>query len=751
MVNNYASMNQRLTARFIRWGKREYVIYTDSIDFKMTRFFFTGLLIFLVAGFDPALGQQAEVIPHVRKGSFPVSVQFTPVPSGKGWRDEKPPLSDQVMEETIHNIILHGCTNLATGEFSNGGANEKVLKYAQKLGMKIDHTSNGVQLFKRNDPPVHSVYSPEYIAAVKKNIEPVLGNVKKLEHPNTIFPFMDEPFHADTTAFDYRSITANEFKRLYGYTMPPNYAAAKKDPKKHLDFINFQSNTFVTAWKKIYKEVKAFDPRPKIVMTHDSHNTMGAGVESDSKYAIDDIFHWGGEYADMFLYDIYPYTMFDYRYGEYGKLPKPRISQMHYTIAQMRNLTRTYNKELGFWLGTYNEGWFRRYMNSEMEKQYWGERELAYTAIANGADFIITGINIPQEARHWDDFGKGMRAIQKVGAEILAAPKVKSRACFLFPRSQYVQLNEEYFNVGLTYELCMRAFGELDIIHEEQITDEKMNGYDILVLADVKMLPAKVAQYIDQFVKNGGVVIADCVPQMDAYMQPLQTMNKLFGISSASMDRVVQKGQWNPFSMLPPKWAHGLKTPPPEPVKTFAKAAGNAYGNRYDFTIVTPRDCKISNGTTVFNMESGQPMLIQKETGKGKTYLLGFCLQDTYFQTWAKEDSNSRSQLYDLMHHIFSDTKVRPHSYSSNPDMEVSVRANNKEAFVFVINHESPNAITDVTLADLGFEVGEIMDVEWGRTVDFTKDGELTKFTVLAVEGTPTGVTRLLRVTPKKK
>jgi len=701
--------------------------------------------------FSQAQDRLPETTPRVKAGSFPVSVQFTPVPSGKGWRDEKLPLTDQVIEETIQNIILHGCTNLATGEFSNGGANEKVLKYAQKLGMKIDYTSNGVQLFKRNDPPLYSVYSPEYIEAVKKRIEPVLGNTKKLEHPNTVFPFMDEPFHADTTAFDYSLPTANEFKRQYNYAMPANYAAAKRDPKKHLDFINFQSNTFVTAWKKIYKEVKTFDPRPKIVMTHDSHNTMGGGVESDSKYAIDDIFHWGGEFADMFLYDIYPYTMFDYRYGEYGKLSKPRISQMHYTMAQMRNLTTTYGKELGFWLGTYNEGWFRRYMNSEMEKEYWGERELAYTAIANGANFIITGINIPQDARHWDDFGKGMRAIQKAGAEILAAPKVKSRACFLFPRTQYVQLNEEYFNVGLTYELCLRAFGELDIIHEDQIVDEKMNGYDILVLADVKMLPAKVAKYIDQFVQNGGVVIADCVPQMDAYMKPLNTMSKLFGVSGASMDRVLQKGQWNPFSILPPKWAHGLKTPPPEPVKTFAKAAGSVYGKSYDFNVVTPRNCKISDGTDVFNMESGQPMLIQKETGKGKTYLLGFCLQDTYFQTWATGDLKSRSQLYDLMHDIFADTKVRSHCYSSNPDMEVTVRANNKEAFVFVINHESNNAITDVTLSDLGFEVGEITDVEWGKTVDFTKDGDLTKFTVLAVEGTPTGVTRLLRVTPKKK
>jgi hypothetical protein len=234
-------------------------------------------------------------------------------------------------------------------------------------------------------------------------------------------------------------------------------------------------------------------------------------------------------------------------------------------------------------------------------------------------------------------------------------------------------------------------------------------------------------------------------------MQPMSTMTRLFGVSGASTDRVLQKGQWNPFSMLPPQWAHGLKTPPPPPVKVFAKAAGSAFGESYNFKIVSPRDCRRSDGQVVSTMESGQPMLIQKETGKGKTYLLGFCLQDTYFQTWAAGDTASRTQLYDLMHRIFADTKVRSHAYSSNPDMEVGVRANAKEAFVFVINHESPNAITDVTLADLGFQVGEIMDVEWGRPVAFTKDGNLTRFTVLAVEGTPTGVTRLLKVTPKKK
>ncbi len=718
----------------------------------MRKFGYLSLIMLFPGGFLSTIQAQENLpvtTPRVQQGSFPVSVQFTPVPSGNGWHHEVPPLTDRIIEETVHNIILHGCTNLAIGAFGNGGANEKVLEYARQLGMSVDLTSNGVQLFKRNDPPFCSVYEPAYLDSVRKKIEPVLGFVKKLKSPHTFFPFMDEPFHADTTAFDYSAATRAEFRKQYGYAMPGSYREARSDPGKHLDFVNFQSSVFTDAWKQIYREVKKFDSRPYVVMTHDSHNTMGGGVGSDSKYAIDDVFHWGGEFADIFMYDIYPYTMFDYRYGELGKLPKPRISQMHYTMAQMRNLTNTYGKQLGFWLGTYNEGWFRRFMNAEMEKQYWGERELAYTAIANGANAIITGINIPQDAKHWDDFGKGMRVIQKVGPQILSAPRVKSDVCFLFPRSQYVQYNEEYFNVGLTFELFLRAFGELDIIHEEQITNDKLNGYKVLILADVKMLPGAVAGYIRKFVENGGILIADCVPQTDSYFKPLQTMKELFGVGGASVDRVRQKGQWVPFSMLPPKWAFDMKIEG-EPDKKFGKAEGRLFDKNYHFTVVSPRNCLISDALVRCKMEDGQPLLLEKKNGKGKAYLLGFCLQDTYFQTFKRNDEQSRTQLYDLIHQLLKETKVRAHGYSSNPDMEVSIRKNEEEAFVFIINHESADAVAEVTLADLGFEVGNIMDVEWGRPVEFRREGDLVKFTILAVEGTPTGVTRLLRVSPAK-
>jgi phosphodiesterase/alkaline phosphatase D-like protein len=59
-----------------------------------------------------------------------------------------------------------------------------------------------------------------------------------------------------------------------------------------MDLLNFQSNTFRDGWQQVYNIVKKFEPRAKIAMTHDSHNSFGAGVKSNSKVAIDDVFHW---------------------------------------------------------------------------------------------------------------------------------------------------------------------------------------------------------------------------------------------------------------------------------------------------------------------------------------------------------------------------------------------------------------------------------------------------------------------------
>ena len=227
-------------------------------------------------------------------------------------------------------------------------------------------------------------------------------------------------------------------------------------------------------------------------------------------------------------------------------------------------------------------------------------------------------------------------------------------------------------------------------------------------------------------------------------------MKELFGVKAAATNRVEQKGTWNPFSMLPAKWAF-VKEAPAVPVKTYDQAQGKAYNQNLSFRVITPRNCVATDAQIITSLKSGFPLLLSRKVGKGSCYLFGFCLQDTYFQTWMDNDITSRTELQQLMHDVFASTGIVSRVYSSNPDMEAGVRLHGNEAYCFVINHEAENAITDVTLRDLGFEVGQIMDVEWGRTVDFvrTPDGGI-RFTIMAVEGTPTGVTRLLRITPKK-
>jgi hypothetical protein len=110
---------------------------------------------------------------------------------------------------------------------------------------------------------------------------------------------------------------------------------------------------------------------------------------------------------------------------------------MHYTIAQLRNLTTTYGKEMGFWVGTYNELWFTRFRGPERKNQYWSEREMSYTAIAQGSDFLISPsnyntTNLPLDTLHWKDYTHAMKVIQKAGPGLVKAPKVKARPVSFF-------------------------------------------------------------------------------------------------------------------------------------------------------------------------------------------------------------------------------------------------------------------------------------------------------------------------------
>jgi hypothetical protein len=676
---------------------------------------------------------------------FPVAAQFSPVPSGKGWTGQQGPLDARTLRDTIDNLLAHGFTGLEAPTHRPTAEETVILDYAQSRGMFISYQLGPLEQFERQSPPKTCVYSPEYARVVRRNAEQALAALKGIRRLYNVFPYQDEPFHEGAKSFGYNREVKEEFKKRYGYDLPPDIASIRNDPRRWLDVINFRSDYFPDGWRQVYKTIKQLDPGFKTVLTHDSHNTLGGGCGSNSELAIDDVFHWGGDFSDMFVFDIYPYMMFDFRFGEPSRLPRPRMSQAHYCLAQMRNLTRTYGKELGFWVGTYNPVWFKEYLGSERQATYWSEREMSATAVAQGADYLLTGYNVPTDARHWESFGEGLRLIQRAGHRLLDMPKLKARACMLFPRTQLVQMQEEYFNVGLSYELFLRAFGELDILHEEQVKDDRLDGYQVLVLFDVTLLPAEVARRIASFVEHGGMVIADCVPNVDAHRQPLKVMEELFGVARAKTDRVRRAGHWVPRVTGGPYWAIRPAQSPDESKVATDAVHGTVLGQPLDLTLASPRSATITTGEVLLRTAAGQPAVVSRSVGKGRVFLLGFCCQDTYFKTWQDDRPAAREQLTGLLDRMTKAASVQAHVRSSNPDIEASVRANQSEGFLFVINHEAAQPDTAISLNELGFKIGRIVDLASDQAVRFT----MQKGRVELSLSTPIGQTRILHLLKK--
>ena len=664
---------------------------------------------------------------------FPAAAQFSPVPSGSGWKGQEGPLSEQVIRDTIDNIRAHGFTGIEGPTHRPPAEEALILSYAQSCGMFITWHTGPLENFDRDKPPSPSVYSPEYAPAVRKIVEERLAPVKNMPRLYNVFTYQDEPFTAGPKSFGYDDETKAEFLKRYGYELPADLDSVRGDPRKWRDVIDFRTAKFPDGWRQVYSIVKATNPNFKVTLTHDSHNTFGAGCGSHAEIAIDDAFHWGGDFADMFVFDLYPYMMFDFRFGEPSRLPLPRMSQTHYAFAQMRALTRAHGKELGFWVETHNPAWFRPFLCPELQAMHWTEREMSMTAVAAGANYLLTGYGIPTDAGHWESFGKGLRLIQKAGGRLLAAPKVKAKACMLFPRSHYIQLQEEYFDVGLSFELFVRAFGELDILHEDQVKDDQLDGYALLVLFDVKLLPREVAERIVSFVRRGGVVLADCVPQLGVDREPMTAMAELFGVAKAETDRIRRSGCWVPYKAQAPIWfARPENAADESQYKTDILKAGAWEGGMSslaDVTLVSPRACTVTTGDVLARAVSGLPALVHCGVGNGHAYLLGFCVQDTYFKTWQDKDAgrSARAQLQALIAAVAQRAGVRPHVHSSNPDIESSIRANTREGYLFVINHEAQSNETVVRLADIGFPPKQVIDIENEQPVTCTiEDGVAT-------------------------
>lgn len=669
--------------------------------------------------------------------SLPVCVQFSPVPSGPGWRNADEPLTDELIRATIDNILDHGFTGIEAPPHRSPEEDKLILSYAQSRGMFVSAHVGSVEIFGRDAPSPICVYSKDYAIEVERRVRENLKSLNGIPRLYNIFPFQDEPFHAGPKSFDMSQEVKDEFRRRYGYDLPEDLGTARENPRAWLDLLNFHSDNFSDGWRQAYRILKSISPEVTVTLTHDSHNTLGGGFGSHTELAIDDVFHWGGDFADMYVFDIYPYMSIDFRFGEPSKFLKPRIAQTHYTMAQMRNLTTHYNKIFGFWVETYNPDWFTGFIDESRRLKHWTEREISLTAVAQGADYLLTGHKIPIDAGHWESFGQGLNLLKKAGKDLLAAPKKQAAAAMLFPRTQLLQLQEEYADVSLSYELFLRAFGELDILHEEQITDDTLKGYQILVLFDVRLLPSKTMRHLKSFVEKGGMIIADSLPTLDEYHAPNPLMEELFGVRQTSGGRILRQGHWVGYeNTYPPTWHFRDENALDEiAAEKHADIQGTFLGKEYDLKVTSPRLFQAGPASAHLADADGQCGLAGRTVGQGKVFLFGFCMLDTFFSFLRTGNQQAVDELAGLVRAVARSEGHVPNVCSSNPDIEASLRVGQNSAFLFLINHEGKQPEIDVELKTCLPDMKRITDLEDGAEIPFTRKDSILSLSANVPEG----------------
>lgn len=574
------------------------------------------------------------------------------------------------IEREIDEIIAHGFNTLTFSGRRLGAAPHPVLDYAedyaQRRGMAVSYSFQGTfSLLDRNSPPPVSVHSPEYREAIRPGIEAGVATCRRVPRLLNVQGYMDEPFQVSGKTFDDRPPAQEEFTRRYGIPMPTR-EQAMQDPALWLKYVDFWSDGFAAGWRQSYAMVKELYPDFWVELTHDSHNTFGAaGNDFKGSWAVDDVFHWGAPF-DAVNYDIYPYLSVDFRRGKFRTPPVPRIAGMHMAFAQMRNLAYTYDKKLGFWV---ESGWGNKLApDSELRQFTWSPRELTYTSIAAGCDYLNTFWGIPEDPRWWRTHGETMNEVQSVAPLLTRSRVPRAKAAFLFPRTQHVLLQEEYWNVMVALEAFRRAYGELDCIHENQLSDGTLDEYAILVLFDIHLLKRRDAETIRDWCERGGFILADEVPSLDEFKEPLGVFEAVFGVKGTAE---IKQG---PFELRDGGWV--------------SVVPNKLWGTR----------SYVADGAIADRLRAGDnPVCFAHLLGGREAVLLNFPVKDCYFHALA--DGNVNQDADRVVREVGAGipSAVKPNVFSSNPDIEAAVRQTAQgTTLLFVINHESREPATRV-------------------------------------------------------
>jgi beta-galactosidase GanA len=296
--------------------------------------------------------------------------------------------------------------------------------------------------------------------------------------------------------------------------------------------------------------------------------------------------------------------------------------------------------------------------------------EQVYSTLAHGALGLVWWVD-------WGDLGLWAQTAKPNAefARLISALKdyelTRAEVALVYPWTTMQLRTDDAYSMDnlLFYMALVRSGYPVDVISEDQILGGLLEerGYKILCTVGSSVFPPDVAEKIREFVRKGGVLIADYekggigefTPVYPELMGKSPTKHVIYEIDTDDPSLRAMNGTTIPIGNL----CEQLRTP--------------------------------ETGKTVARFENGEPAVIMVQEGSGRIIKAGSFLGWDYSNYPGHYDFavmfpfliRRNEDVREMISRIIKGSGVQPPAESENPDVEVAFWRSRGRSLVLAINH----------------------------------------------------------------
>ncbi len=386
-------------------------------------------------------------------------------------------------------------------------------------------------------PTEPCVHAPGYEAAVRARIEPML-RLQSARAGLISTEIIDEP-HLYPSNVCRCEVCRRLYRERFGEELPRWDDLAGDRTVRRWRFFEWMTDYTTRAFEVTHRLKREIAPE-----LHLHHTAIDRLHTSDLVF---NGMHRWARHGDELYMACYPWSYLNWRGGR--ELPH---SQTHWIAAWVRSLATHYDIPWGVFM----ELWEHDVPNRRLPA-HWSVGQF-YALLAAGAVRLDTFL----ASFEAEVFGISFGRLREFGLEVnkvrpffpllARSRRPPARMAFLNPWCQWVMdpqpselpaghegfgyyrryafpFDRLYPNENrhmMAYELCTRAFPDLDQV-EEQLFGESDARYDAVVVSDCRFLARRTMERLDALVRSGAILVVDCDPDRDETGAPTGFLARL--------------------------------------------------------------------------------------------------------------------------------------------------------------------------------------------------------------------------------